>query len=75
MAKPTRHQIELLHTSYNSHLLATAAVERGDFSQAANMVRSLNVMFDHAMDCGMSYDEPDVLAWVAPFIAADLVSA
>lgn len=55
-----------LHTQYRVALLA-----EGTPSEAREQSR----LFDACLDAGMSFDEPDCVAWATDRVTADLVSA
>ena len=50
----------------------------GDFENTADPrghIRSFNVLFDTAVDCGMSFDHDDVRGWAAEQVTRCLLAA
>jgi hypothetical protein len=73
----TEAQLEALSTAHDAAVRADLRVSGGDLSAEAvrALVRSESVLFDAAMVCGMSYDEPCAREWAASRIAAWLTGA
>ena len=73
----TEHQMELLNDAHSTWLRAEHAVATGALTPAnvRHTIDALNVMFDRAVDCGMSPNTPDVGFWVGERVARWLVEA
>lgn len=68
---------EALLSAYDAAGYAERRVEAGDLSAEAvrAMIRSQNVLCDAALDCGMSQEEPDVMAWAVKRVTSFLCEA
>lgn len=65
------HKLETLSTALNAAILADQAlrsdVQSADAARTA--VRATNALLDAAINCGMSFDEPDHVEWSAVLVA------
>ncbi len=69
--------LEKLSTELASFQRAQARVAGGELTAEALTaeIRSLNRLYDAALDCGMSMDEPTVEDWAAERVTRWLVAA
>lgn len=75
-AAPTLAAKETLLSAYDALGYAQRRVAGGDFSRDALIgeVRAINRLYDAALDCGMSHEEPSVETWAALWAGAFLTS-
>lgn len=70
----TLAQLETLSTEFDALTRCDLAGEAA-WTRDYNPARCESRLFDAAMACGMSYDEPSVIDWAAERITRDLMSA
>ncbi len=77
MTQAREHQTEILSTALSAFHCAHGRVAGGELTAEAvtGEIRALNRLYDAALDCGMSMDEPTVEEWAAERVARWLVAA